>query len=65
MRGSFSVTSPGDVEFTLTLTASMADWAELRATLEHTDGPAWHLDRLIDDVLTQANSSFDPRPELG
>ena len=62
MNGYARTQDPEDIEFTLTLTASLGKWKTIREKLGEgvwSDESA-NLRRLIDDIVTQAEQVFWP-----
>ena len=65
MRGTFKFVSPNDLEASLTITMTIADWRLLKDQLRFGEQPSWQLSQLIGDVVTAAERHFyavDPPP---
>ncbi len=57
MKGTFELESPDKLQATITLTASVAEWRELRGKLNR-GWPTSNLRDVIDDLIYQAGCSF-------
>jgi hypothetical protein len=66
MRANFAITKPNDVEATVTATAPIAEWREIRAQLLD-KWPGSDFARAISEVIRQAEAKFyaesPPQPE--
>jgi hypothetical protein len=58
MRATAEVKNPGAIEFSITLTATLSEWKELRALLGAEKWPAWKVSEAIGDVVRQAEGRF-------
>jgi hypothetical protein len=54
---------PEEVEFTLTVTMTLAGWERLAKQLL-SENPSWHLARAIRDCVNKANESYRAEEEL-
>lgn len=59
IRTRFELTHPDDAEATLTLTMTLGEWNNLRATLEKAGAyPGWRVARVISDMIVSAREHF-------
>ena len=58
MKGHFTIDEPKDLPVTLTLTATMDEWRQLRDQMEREKWPACDVCQIITDVVHRAGQSF-------
>ena len=58
MKGAVQITRPDDVDVTITLTASLADWRQVYKDLGYTTAPACALRILIRDLVSEMQQSI-------
>jgi len=59
MESSFKVVDADKIELTLTLTANLKTWKELRGQLTE-EWPSWDVGSQITDMICQAEKHFYP-----
>lgn len=57
MRGTFELLKPDEMEATLTVTATVKDWKQLRDQLVDRY-PSWQLSSIVADLVHQAELKF-------
>ena len=59
LKASFTAQEPGQIEYTLTMTMRLDEWAQLSGQLSE-KYPSWKLSSVISDMVYQAKSKFIP-----
>lgn len=58
MKGRFTIDEPGELPVTLTLTATMDEWRQLRDQMQREKWPACDVCSIITEVVHEAGKTF-------
>ncbi len=63
MKGRMEIGNVREIELTLTLTAPVSEWLELRAQLG-TEWPSWEFGRTLSELISKVGEHFDSEFEV-